>query len=91
MLAVAESKIKKKVERVVLSHQVIGMFPGKDGQAPFVTCAAKVIAVVDNLPHSSTCHPRVISAPFHIHVIKVAFPPCPLHHLSVFIFSFLLH
>lgn len=26
-----------------LSLQVIGMLPGKDGQAPFVTCAAKVI------------------------------------------------
>lgn len=28
---------------VFLSHQVIGMLPGKGGQAPFVTCGAKVI------------------------------------------------
>lgn len=26
----------------LLSHQVIGMLPGKDGQAPYVTCGAKV-------------------------------------------------
>lgn len=75
----------------VSSHQVIGMFPGMDGQAPFVTCAAKVI-VVDNLPHSSaTCHPGVIPLPLTSIWWKSHFwgtPPCPLHHLSVFIFSF---
>lgn len=26
-----------------ISHQVIGLLPGKDNQAPYVTCAAKVI------------------------------------------------
>lgn len=35
-------KMNKKMFSFI-SHQVIGLLPGKDNQAPYVTCAAKVI------------------------------------------------
>lgn len=70
MLLFAERKRRKRNCRSVFSHQVIGMFPGKDGQAPFVTCAAKVIPAV--APPSCLYAPAAHPLP-PLHFVKLSF------------------